>query len=80
MYKLFIAFKKYKNYKPTNLKKKMKPIITQYYIRKLYAGEIRHLADFITFVEKKYYLVFKSSLINHLYSIFIELIINSINN
>lgn len=80
MYKLFVAFKKYKNYRTANLKKKMKPIITQYYIRKLYAGEIRHLADFITFVEKKYYLIFKSNLIEQLYNSFIELIINSINN
>ena len=80
MYKLFLAFDKYKNYKSTNLKKKMKPIIIQYYIRKLYSGDIRHLADFMTFIEKKYIPVFKHSSINYLYSIFIELIINSINN
>lgn len=80
MYKLFMCFQKYKNYKKTNLKKKMKPVIIQYYLRKLYAGKIKGVTDFMKLIEDRYYTIFKIILdINYFYK-FMDLIISSINN
>lgn len=79
MYKLYVMFKKYRNYKMVNLKKKMKPTIVQYYLRKLYAQKIRSLADFMLIIENKYYKIFNINLNNFYYDKFMELIISAFN-
>lgn len=79
MYKLYTTFEKYKNYKMINLKKKMKPVIVQYYVRKIYSNEIRGLVDFVNYIEKKYKYIFKLYLDKSYYEKFMEIIISSIN-
>ena len=78
MYKLYEYFNKYKNYRKNNMKKKMKPIIVQYYLKQIYAGKVKNLQEFMIFVENKYIYFFKNKLKSYL-DIFIELILSSIN-
>ena len=60
------------------MKKKMKPIIQNYYLRQLYSGRIKHKYDFMNYIERKYFLIFKINLNNYYYDLFMDLIITCI--